>query len=317
MAKRLSVINFKGGVGKTTLALHLGCYLAGRRSAPARVLMVDVDHQSSLSSVTMKQPDSWDAAAAAGTTINRVFSAFTGFATGGAHLPGREIIHSQPFGTWYPTLDIVPSQLELDDTEIELAATTIGTALVSEWNKRTLLCRWLEHSGVEDDYDFILFDCPPATKIVSQNAIAASHAYVIPVIPEALSTRGVTHFRQLVANGIDTRLKAYAANIRPSDVPKTYVPDTQLGGIVVSIAQTHGPADSGYTNEHTQQMGNLRRRWGAEVMTHVIDRATGVAESLGNGWPVYLQGQHANVVNRGLPGMFDQVFNELLMQMGW
>lgn len=42
-------------------------------------------------------------------------------------------------------------------------------------NKRTLICRWLEESGVDDEYDLIIFDCPPATKIVSQNAIAASH----------------------------------------------------------------------------------------------------------------------------------------------
>ena len=47
MAKRISIINFKGGVGKTTLAFHLGTGLAKFHNA--RVLLIDVDHQSSLS----------------------------------------------------------------------------------------------------------------------------------------------------------------------------------------------------------------------------------------------------------------------------
>ena len=51
MAKRVSVINFKGGVGKTVLAFHLGAGLA--RYHDAKVLMIDVDHQSSLSIVCL------------------------------------------------------------------------------------------------------------------------------------------------------------------------------------------------------------------------------------------------------------------------
>ena len=47
MAKRISIINFKGGVGKTTVAFHLATGLS--RYYDARVLLVDVDHQSSLS----------------------------------------------------------------------------------------------------------------------------------------------------------------------------------------------------------------------------------------------------------------------------
>ncbi len=298
MAKRISVINFKGGVGKSALALHLGCYLADRRKKPSRVLLVDVDHQSTLSIIVMKKPKTWDSAVDANLTCNRIFTSFT---TQGAQLPGIEIIDEKPLAPQYPTLDILPAQLELDDTEIELAATTIGNALASEWQKRTLLAKWLATSGVDDKYDFVVFDCPPATKIVSQNAIAASHAYVMPVIPDSISARGVTHFKNLVTNRIDTRMKGFAAAVRQSDIPSTFVPDTQLAGIVISMAQTHGPADSGYINEHTN-----------------IDRATGVAESLGNGWPVYWQGQNVNVTNRALPQMFDKVCEELVVsRLGW
>ena len=313
MAKRLSVINFKGGVGKTAFAVHLGCFLTRKRPGGARVLIIDVDHQSTLSIIVMN-PGPWESACAAGRTVNRIFSSYT---TQGAQLPGTEVITQEPFGSTYPTFDIVPAQLELDDTEIELASTTIGSAIISEWRKRTLLCKWLDQSGIDDEYDFIVFDCPPATKIVSQNAIAASHAYVVPVIPDAISTRGVTHFRHLVSTRIDAKMKAYAASVQQSEIPNTYVPDTMLGGIVVSMAQSHGPADSGYINEHWNQMNALRRLWGADVLEHVIERAVGVAESLGSGWPVFDSTDNANVTNRGLPQMFEGVCEELINKLGW
>src|SRR5262249_13359725 len=157
---------------------------------------------------------------------------------------------------------------ELDDTEIDLASTTLGNAMLSEWRKRTLLCRWLEESGADAKYDFVIFDCPPATKIVSQNALAASHAYVVPVIPDQMSTRGVVHFVNLVRDRIDAKLKAFAAGVQKKEIPGTYIPDTQLGGIVVSMIQKHGPAHTGYLNEHSTQMSALRRQWGQHVLTN-------------------------------------------------
>ena len=96
----------------------------------------------------------------------------------------------------YSSLDMVPASLQLDDIEIELTATHQGNAIQSEWNKRTLLCRWIEETKLDKLYDYIIFDCPPATKIVSQNAIAASHGYIIPVVPEAVMERGAPHLYQ-------------------------------------------------------------------------------------------------------------------------
>jgi chromosome partitioning protein len=107
---------------------------------------------------------------------------------------------------FYPNLDFVSAQFELDDTEIDLASTTYGNANLSDWEKRTLLASWLDGVDADKTYDYVIFDCPPATKIVSQNALAASDCYVIPVIPDDLSSRGVTHFRNLVQEKIDGKL---------------------------------------------------------------------------------------------------------------
>jgi len=310
MAKRISIINFKGGVGKTTLAVHLGCYIA-RHVRGSRVLMVDVDHQSSLSIICL-DPPRWETQCDAGDTINKVFRSYAS----GQPLPGGEVIFAQPFGAGnYANLDLAPAQLELDDTEIDLASTTLGNPIASEWAKRTLLCNWLSSSGIDDAYTHIIFDCPPATKLVSQNAIAASHTYVLPVIPDAVSTRGVTHFRSLITDRIDMRLQALASAVPASLVPSTYVPSTAFGGIVISMAKPHGPAASGYVNEHTQQMNALRRRWGKDVLESIIDLLVGVPESLSRGWSVFDQPGNTNVTGRNLPQMMAAVCQELVARL--
>ena len=70
MAKRISIINFKGGVGKTTLAFHLGTGLAWLNKS--RVLLIDMDHQSSLSILCLGA-DGWQRAVNQRHTIDEVF----------------------------------------------------------------------------------------------------------------------------------------------------------------------------------------------------------------------------------------------------
>jgi chromosome partitioning protein len=187
--KKASIINFKGGVGKTTVSFHLACHLARK----SRVLLIDIDHQSSLSVVVLR--NLWERQISANNTVNRIFESFCNRKV---MMPGDEIVVKnamhQKDGRYdfYPNLDFVSAQFELDDTEIDLASTNYGNAVLSDWEKRTLLASWLDSIGAEKNYDYVLFDCPPATKIVSQNALAASYCYVIPVIPDELSSRGVT-----------------------------------------------------------------------------------------------------------------------------
>lgn len=304
MAKRISVINFKGGVGKTTLAFHLATGLAGFYD-PTRVLLIDIDHQSSLSIVCLGGAR-WQAASQANRTVDQVFQHFTGSMI---PMPGREIIISSPIQrNLYPDLDLVPASLHLDDTEIELAGTHKGNPITSEWDKRTLLCRWIEDAGIDDEYDYIIFDCPPATKIVSQNAIAASHGYVVPVVPEAVMERGAPHLVQMIRDGIDRRLNALAPFGNPS---KVYVNSTHLVGLVITRIKTHGPAQSGYTDDHTLHLSSLQRTWGNQLVTPYIEDGTGVSQCLSRGFPVYNFGHTQNVGGRGFPQMFYDLVDEL------
>ena len=308
MAKRVSIINFKGGVGKTTLAFHLGTGLAGFHEK--RVLLIDMDHQSSLS-VLCLGADGWQAAIKEKRTIDEVFRSFVGQ---GAQ-PTGEIIVENPmrrrYRRDYGGMDLVPANLSLDDVEIELTASHQGNAIQSEWNKRTLVCRWIEENDVDARYDYIIFDCPPATKIVSQNAIAASHGYIIPVVPEAVMERGAPHLHQMVRTGIDARLKALAlmkeANPRPM-----HVPDTKLVGVVVTRIQT---ASSGYTNDHTQHLRSLQEHWKKKLLETYIGQGTGVSQALSEGVPVYDRSNARNVGGRGIDQQFKQLTAEIKRRM--
>jgi chromosome partitioning protein len=155
--------------------------------------------------------------------------------------------------------------------------------------KRTLLADWLDQINAQTRYDYVVFDCPPATKIMSQNALAASDAYIIPVIPDDLSSRGVTHFRNLVQEKIDGKLAFLrkSAHVPDKDVPKNFMPNTRLAGIVPSLVKHAGRAYSGYTNIHTEQIAALRRRWKNDVIKTVGRNLTGVPESVNAGWPVW------------------------------
>lgn len=305
MAKRISVINFKGGVGKTTLSFHLATGLA--RYHGSRVLLVDVDHQSSLS-VACLGSDGWETAVAAGQSIDTIFKVFSHPVA----LPGRGIIEyraiRKAYGSIYDKLDLVPASLSLDDTEIELTASHQGNAIQSEWNKRTLLCRWLEEAGVDEEYDYIIFDCPPATKIVSQNAIAASHGYIVPVVPEAVMERGAPHLQSMIRSGIDLRLQALAAL---GDKRSHFVPTTDLVGMVVTRLRPAGNAHSGYTNDHTEHLESLKRRWQADLVEPYIEDGTGVSQALASSLPVYDLTHRSVIGNRGFRRVFEELTAEL------
>lgn len=309
MAKKISVINFKGGVGKTTLSFHVATYLA--RSG--RVLLIDVDHQSSLSIVLMGGSN-WENAASTRKTSNTIFESFCNRKVA---MPGTEIIFKNPLHIRdsrydiYPNLDLVPAQFELDDTEIEMASTTVGSAMISEWQKRTLLAEWLDSVDANVNYDYIVFDCPPATKLVSQNALAASDYFVIPVIPDVMSSRGVTHFRRLVTEKIDNKLEFLrkGAGIADTSVPIAYVPQTKMAAIVPFMAKTSGNAASGLTNIHTQELKALRRLWGTDMTKTVIKHFTGVAEAMDAGWPVWSMYDTPNN-QRAIP-MFEAACKEI------
>ena len=159
--------------------------------------------------------------------------------------------------------------------------------------------------AIDKDYDYIIFDCPPATKIVSQNAIAASHGYIIPVVPEAVMERGAPHLYQMMKTGIDKRLKDLAPF---GDQHAVHVPDTRMIGLVITRIQA---ASGGYTTDHGQHLMSLRRRWKDSLMKPYISQGVGVSEALSAGVPVYDMSKTQNVGGRGIHRQFIELTSEI------
>lgn len=251
----------------------------------------------------------WDDAKKNGKTVNSIFTHFT---IPGTPLPDKSIIIKSPKKN-YPKLDLLSSELQLDETELDLGSSAMGDPFLSEWNKRMLVARWLEKNMIDEDYDYIIFDCPPATKIVTQNAIAVSHGYLIPAIPDAVSTRGIPHLIERVLTKIDAKLNGLEIYLKSKDKDKhienTYVPKTKHIGIIVFRIRTHGPAASGYVNEHTINLEILQRRYPTLIITPFIEEGIGVPECMGEGDPVY-DSYNFNVRNRGFINVFEKITAE-------
>lgn len=160
-----SVLNQKGGVGKTGLAAGAGGALAERGQ---RVLLVDLDPQGHLTVEALGLPE----ADPGGPTLP---DALTGTYRG----PAKDLVVRHSTTDAGGTLDLLPHSLNMFVAGRELDKLT-----AREWR----LTRLLEELG---DYDHVLIDCPPALDILTDNALAAAHGVVIPVQPERTSMRAL------------------------------------------------------------------------------------------------------------------------------
>lgn len=194
----VSVINYKGGVGKTTVTANIGAELAYRGRT---VLLVDLDPQSSLT-FSFYRPQTWEQELADELTILQWF--------GSVLAPGapddlakyvltppvvNEIVARNGAGR----LDLVASHLSLMDADLDLAADLGGSRFQHGSPRYLELHRSLAEALAGDgfaDYDAVLVDCPPNFTMVTRTAIVASDYLLVPAKPDYLSTLGIDYLRR-------------------------------------------------------------------------------------------------------------------------
>ena len=177
MARKISFINYKGGVGKTSLVVNLAACLA---KAGHRVLLFDLDTQSN-ASIWLLRLERWNKINNSGT--GAVFSIFERNDVRLRDVVVKDVIEDKNGEKLLPGLDLVPTTFNLVDLESEYEGDP----------KRPPFAVFHEQlMEIEGDYDFILFDCPPNILRASQCGVYCSNEIYVPANPDALSLIGFT-----------------------------------------------------------------------------------------------------------------------------
>jgi len=156
----ISLLNHKGGVGKTTSAINIG---AGLVELGKRVLLIDLDPQANLS-VSLGIPRQK-------ITIYESMRGDSGL---------------EPY-TAKENMDIVTSSLDLSGAEMEL---------INEAGREYVLRELIE--PVSHDYDYVIIDCPPSLGLLTLNALTCSDYVMIPLQTEFLALQGLAKIQQVV-----------------------------------------------------------------------------------------------------------------------
>lgn len=231
MARIIAVSNQKGGVGKTTTSVNLAASLA---AAEKKVLLVDLDPQANAGSGLGISPESVQASM--------------------YHVLVDEVsIKSAILHTELKCLNLAAANQDLIGAEIELV-----TAIGREVRLKDALAQ------VNDIYDYIIIDCPPALGILTVNALTAAHSVLIPMQCEYYAMEGLSQLLKTVGL-IKRRLN----------------PDLEREGILLTMYDRRN-------NLCHQVEQDIRTHFQGEVFGTVIPRNVRLSEAPSHGKPVIL-----------------------------
>lgn len=173
--------NFKGGVGKSTISVHMAQYLAVRGY---RVLLIDADAQASTTMMFGYIPDQ---------DLDELDTIYPLLSVDPPRTMG-ELIRK----THYHNLDLIPANLKLYNAEYELAARIPkhGFGVLGALGKQI--------QSVADNYDVIIMDPPPALGMVSLSVLYAANALVIPLPPSIIDFASTTSFLGMLKDTMNT-----------------------------------------------------------------------------------------------------------------
>ena len=227
MAKTIAFVNQKGGVGKTTSCVNLGSCL---RAAGARVLVCDFDPQG-------------NATSGFGVDKGAVFPTIYDVLISGAPVENA-IVHT-------PYADVLPANKALAGASVEMIAMDRREYLLKE-----------ALAKVQENYDFILIDCPPSLELLTLNCLCAADAVLVPVQCEYYAREGLSDLLSTVRI-VKSRLN----------------PAIQMEGLLLTMYD-------GRTNLSMQVAEEVKRHFPGKVFATVIPRNVRLSEAPSHGKPV-------------------------------
>ncbi|MDH5479403.1 MAG: AAA family ATPase [Nitrosomonas sp.] len=236
MAKIIAITNQKGGVGKTTTSVNLSASLA---ASGKRVLLIDLDPQA-------------NATMGSGTDKRAIqFSVY--------HvLLGEKSVKEASVSTTKGEYNLVPANRDLAGAEVEMVDLT---------QRETRLKTALEE--VNNDYDYVLIDCPPALSLLTLNGLCAAHTVMIPMQCEYYALEGLS---DLVST-----IKKVRMNFNPK---------LHIEGLLRTMFDPR--------NILAQQVSDqLQQHFGKKVYRTIIPRNVRLAEAPGFGMPVLYHDKHS------------------------
>ena len=228
----IAFANQKGGVGKTTSAINIAASLGvfGKK-----VLLCDLDPQSNATS---------------GVGINKRNVSLSIYDV----IIGRCSVKEATLKTQYENLWILPSNINLAGAEIEFVEDSPSERFYRF--KNTV-------STVEDEYDYIIIDCPPSLGLLTVNALCGSDYVIVPMQCEYFALEGLSQLTSTLTH-----------------VRRLFNPKIVIAGILVTMYD-------GRLNLSNQVLDQLKKYFPNEILKTLVPRTTRLGEAPSHGMPIY------------------------------